>query len=253
MVNTPAVYPTSVTTFTVKQNKIDVYNDDHINKLQNEVVALQTYIGTNPHGDQSTLSLRLRQALSGSGGFVLTTGVPTTTYPGLFYYRTDSETLFNIRSDNVPQAVGGSLTNVVFSFSGSSASSNSLNAGMYVGTSLIPGPGDANLDRYVCWANDSTSYGTAITSKVKKIQGMSTLTVWSFMKSHTDESPTLRITIGSVIGSIVGALSSSYVWGSIAMDLTGLNNGTTYDAIFDLKTASGSRVAMVSSIIGIVS
>lgn len=251
MANTPAVYPTSLVTFTTKVNHIDVYEDDHINKIQNEVVALQTYIGTNPHGDLTNLSSRVKNALSGSGGFVLTTGIPTTTFPGLFYYRTDSETLFNIRSDNTPQGVGGSLANVAFSFSG--VSSGTLASAMYVGTGLNPSITDANLGRYVAWSNNTGAYGTSIVTKFKKISGMTTLRVWAYQKGCSgDDTGNTRITIGSVSGTAQGAVTTTYVWDSVDLDLSGLANGTTYDVIIELKSTSNSRVALLSSIIGIV-
>jgi hypothetical protein len=45
----PAVYPTSVKQFTVKQDITDVVEAGDVDDLQDEVTALQTILGTNPH------------------------------------------------------------------------------------------------------------------------------------------------------------------------------------------------------------
>lgn len=44
----PAVYPGSVRTFTTKVNNVDIIDASHPNVLQEEVVALQSTLGTNP-------------------------------------------------------------------------------------------------------------------------------------------------------------------------------------------------------------
>lgn len=251
MVNTPAVYPTSVTTFTVKQNKIDVYNDDHINKLQNEVVALQTYVGTNPHGDQSTLSLRLRHALSGSGGFVLTTGVPTTTFPGLFYYRSDSDTLFNIKVDNTPQAVGGSITNVVFQYSAALNGTGGNNCGEIVTSS--PSPADTTLanSKFRFMYSYGSTERTIYTTKFRKINGMTSVT--NHHQLWVDGGTgTIRTVIGSVNSSLATAGTTFGVWGSSVVDVSGLSNGTVYDVVIMGKNTGAGNFTYMGTMIGIV-
>ena len=43
-----AVYPGSVRSFTTKQNNVDVVDASHPNLIQEEVVAIQSTLGTNP-------------------------------------------------------------------------------------------------------------------------------------------------------------------------------------------------------------
>lgn len=44
----PAVYPGNIRSFTTKVNTVDVIDAAHPNVIQDEVVALQTTLGTNP-------------------------------------------------------------------------------------------------------------------------------------------------------------------------------------------------------------
>lgn len=45
----PASYPTALKSFTTKVDVTDTNFAAHVNDLQNEVVALETYLGTDPH------------------------------------------------------------------------------------------------------------------------------------------------------------------------------------------------------------
>lgn len=57
-----AVYPASVKTFSVKTNVVDDIDASHVNALQEEVVAIQTVLGTYPNssaGGYSTVKARL--------------------------------------------------------------------------------------------------------------------------------------------------------------------------------------------------
>jgi predicted transcriptional regulator len=44
-----ATYPGSVVPFTTKVNNTDIVDASHVNDLQLEVIAVQTYVGANPH------------------------------------------------------------------------------------------------------------------------------------------------------------------------------------------------------------
>lgn len=52
----PAVYPGSIKSFTTKVNNIDIIDAAHPNSLQEEVVAIETTLGTNPALGTANLS-----------------------------------------------------------------------------------------------------------------------------------------------------------------------------------------------------
>ena len=109
-----AVYPTSLVNFTTKQNKVDVVDASHVNRVQEEIVALQTYIGTNPHGSRPNVAARLNAMLNPSGYLISSAGVPQPTAPGMVWYDTTAGLLKFIKTDATTQSVGGSLSNVIF-------------------------------------------------------------------------------------------------------------------------------------------
>lgn len=55
----PASYPSSVKTFTTKQDGVDRVAAAHVNDLQAEVVAIETELGTNPSGASADVAARL--------------------------------------------------------------------------------------------------------------------------------------------------------------------------------------------------
>lgn len=61
-------YPGGIDSYTVKQDGIDTVAAEHINNLQDAVVAVQTELGTNPKGGFSNVGTALAAKLSTTGG-----------------------------------------------------------------------------------------------------------------------------------------------------------------------------------------
>ena len=114
-----ATYPNALVTFTTKTDKIDVVDDDHINKLQVEVVAVETELGTNIKGSAADLKARLAVCLGTDGAIQGSTGLPGSAITGQLFYRTDEDVLY-IYDGAAWDGLNAQLSNAVFSFSGHS-------------------------------------------------------------------------------------------------------------------------------------
>jgi hypothetical protein len=255
MSSTPAVYPTSLVTFTTKVNHIDVYNDDHINKLQNEVIAMQTYVGTSPQGGFSDFASRVNRFLNGTGVIVNSNAFPADTTPMRLFYRTDSETMFIRKSDNSAwQSIGGSPSNVIFSWTGMDSSTQNANTGfgIFAGTNAsATGILAGNL--YYLTGQTVGTY-TLIRTKISKISGISTLKIYTRMYTSGASgacSAILDINAGAVTGTTTKVTGVTPTWlNSANIDVSGLSNGTVYDMLVKISTdADGSSPAYMSSVI----
>ena len=69
-----AQYPSAVKVFTTKIDLNDVVFAAHINELQDEVVALQTILGTSPQGGSSTVKDRIAAVETGKASSTHTHG-----------------------------------------------------------------------------------------------------------------------------------------------------------------------------------
>jgi len=87
-------YPGSLDSFTTKTDKVDLVDDDHINELQNSVVAIETELGTDPAGSVTDVKTRLAKIIADSGAIKQGTSFPGTTEAGLIFFRTDEDKLY---------------------------------------------------------------------------------------------------------------------------------------------------------------
>lgn len=233
MSSTPAVYPTNVVTFTTKVNHVDVVNDDDVNKLQNEVIAMQTYFGTNPQGSKSDLTTRLAQLMATNGAIAQGVAFPTNPVEGQLFWRVDLTTMYvyGLGSWN---SQGQSLSNAAFSFCGSSNFTNKF----------MP-----------AWISTSNGvYSTYVYSRFKKISGVSSIKIDAVMwKSNpASGSPIARYTINTLVAT--GTVSSTTpAITSTSIDVTSLVNGTTYDFVIEFQESGGSQGVFLNSVIGIAS
>lgn len=242
MTSTPAVYPTSLVNFTTKVNHVDVVNDDDANKLQNEVIALQTYVGTNPQGSKADLTTRIAQLMATNGAFNQGTAFPTNPVEGQGFWRTDQIT-FYIYGNSAWNSLGQSLSNTIFSVTGPviTASLTSTNI-----TSLLNG---SSLPKWI--ATNNNAYSTCFYSQFKKLSGISTIKVFGDLWTLTG-NVVLRTTIGSVSGTLfTGSFTPTML--SVALDVSGLNNGTIYDLVAELQQSGASGGCFLHSITGIAS
>lgn len=88
-----AVYPTSIAVLTDKVDEVDDIEAGHVNRLQNEIIALQTYVGTDPHGTLTNLSDRVGVSLGTNGALRSGATLPGTgsEVAGQPFYKTDTQ------------------------------------------------------------------------------------------------------------------------------------------------------------------
>ncbi len=217
--NTPSPYPAIVATYTVKVNHIDVYNDDHINKLQNDVIALQTYIGTNPHGSRADQTTRIGIMMATNGALAQGSAFPTGPVEGQEFWRTDLKTLYVYDSTAVAWvSQGQSLSNTVLCFGGSVF-------GIGLGAQTYPG---------------AATYSTYLESRFKKISGISTIIAY-IQGSCASTDLVARLSIGTVNSSTASFAAGAPNWvAPISLDVSGLANGTVYNVVVDIKRTNST-------------
>lgn len=95
-----ASYPGSIKTFTTKVDRVDVFEAAHVNDLQNEVVAIQTELGTDPAGSATDVKTRLAVSIADSGGIQGGTSFPGSPVANQFFKRTDEDILYQRNAAN---------------------------------------------------------------------------------------------------------------------------------------------------------
>src|SRR3990167_5275967 len=99
-------YPASILVKGDVINDVDVYDQNDHNILKGEIIALQTYFGTNPQGDQPNFAARFNAMHNGSGYLITSAGVPQPTGPGFVWADSAAGVLKFIKTDGTPQTVG---------------------------------------------------------------------------------------------------------------------------------------------------
>src|SRR3990167_3040915 len=239
-------WPSLVPTFSTKTNEVDLVDASHVNLLQNEVIALGTNLGTNPQGNRVTMAHRLYAVLSGSGGFVLASAVPTETYPGKAWYRTDLDVVQVVKADNTVQSLGGSLSNVIFQSSlestGNIGGANDFNflinqANLQGATSSTAFFSYWNVGLSTGWLRMRTNIAW------KKITGITTLrsiaSHWCVTGGGREGQFSFGIGTTTVAsGSIVSGTGSTL--SDFTIDVSGLTVGSVYSIqYFYRQTSAG--------------
>lgn len=241
-----AQYPTSVVSYTTKTNQIDTVDASHINDLQNEVIALQTYVGTYPQGSKASLTERLAVCLSTNGAINGSNGFPVNTTPMRLFYRTDQETLYIRRYDNTSeQAIGGSLSNVIYHSGIEDTKSWDAGFAQIVGTNTLLG--QLTATKYTYWTTTQGSTFGTIRPEIRwtKIQGVSTLKfigkIWQLTADGQTQS--LQVAMGSASGTTT-ALANTQTPTEVTcnVDITGLAAGTTYTIVISERRQTTSSV-----------
>lgn len=106
-----SVYPGTLDTFTEKENKQDIYDAQHINDLQDAIVAIQTELGTDPAGSVVDLKTRLFVSLDNDGALRHGTSFPASPINGQPFWRTD-QNKFYIYNGTTWQAI--TITSSIF-------------------------------------------------------------------------------------------------------------------------------------------
>jgi hypothetical protein len=95
-----ATYPNAIVIFTDKVDKVDVVDDDHMNKVQAEIVAIETELGTDVAGSAATLKARLAVSISDAGGIQFGTSFPGSPVANQLFVRSDEEKLYKRNAVN---------------------------------------------------------------------------------------------------------------------------------------------------------
>lgn len=207
-----STYPNNILVKPNVVNEVDDVDQGDHNILKDEIIALQQYVGTNPQGDRDNLTSRFNALSSGSGGFYTTNADfdGSGTYPGRFWYRTDIESLRNVKFDGSIQTIGGAFSNSIWHYQGvAEASFKSDNI-------------------------SGTAYKSLMTTKFEKIAGISTLNVnikCNINDATRNWKSKVEVDGGTAVGSAVNnPPDSAFYWGTVySVDVSGLNNGTYYD------------------------
>lgn len=243
-------YDSSIISYTTKTDKVDIVAASHINAVQAELVIIENILGTNVKGNRSDLKTRLNNLMDADGSVLSGTSYPSPALGSQLFYKTDVTTLYvhNISSGNW-DALGGSLSNVLFSFAGQ-VDAQGAGQGFYTGTSLVPSAATGN---YAFWQspNDST-YHTKIKTRWVKISGVATVTVKALIWQQgaaTGASANVLVDIGGATNNVSGTLNQvTPEWVSFTINVSSLINGTTYDVTIQLK-GTASTYSYLGSII----
>lgn len=95
-----ASYPGSVKSFTTKTNYVDLVDASHVNDLQDEVVAIETELGTDVAGSATNLKTRLAVSLADTGAVQRGTSFPGSPVADQLFTRTDENQLYRRNSAN---------------------------------------------------------------------------------------------------------------------------------------------------------
>lgn len=95
-----ASYPGSIKSFTTKTNYVDLVDASHINDLQDEVVAVETELGTDVAGSATNLKTRLAVSLANDGSVQGGTSFPGSPVGDQLFVRTDEDALYRRNTGN---------------------------------------------------------------------------------------------------------------------------------------------------------
>jgi len=249
-----ASYPAAIWTPITKTDKVDLVLAEHMNRAQEEIVAVQTELAANVAGSATDLVARLAKALADNGAIQQGTSFPTVDLvDGQMFYRTDQNVLY-IYNGSSWDAQGQSLTDVVFSFA-LMGSSYQVDAYGVLVSDNIEGASVVQTDiTGMVWAVRNTTYRTIISSKYHKLPGQNTITVYALVGASTGGTVHVQVDIGGQNGSASRA-ATSYDWVNFTVDVSSLSDGTVYDVAIQLKNATDTSnfLGLMKSIIGFAS
>ncbi len=243
-----ADYPGTITSFTTKTDKEDLYSASHINDPQSEIVAIETELGTDVAGSATDLKTRLAVSLANTGAIANGTSFPVSPTPidGQIFYRTDEDTLYVYNGSSWESAPSFTARAFSFCFGGDYTVND---YGVVLSDSANPTAAEIQK---LSWAVQGTTFRSIIKSKFKKLAGVSTITCYARIANSSGTS-TVQVTIGGNVGSNTRTTSSTLDWTtSFTVDVSGLSNGTVYDMSVELK-APGATPTVMDSIVGFAS
>lgn len=242
-----STYPSNIPTFVTFTDEVDVVAANDENTTRNEIIALCTYIGTNPQGSRGSFVDRMNVCIGSYGGIISSNAFPADTTPRKLFYRDDAETLYIRRADNTAwAAVGNAPSNGLFNYDGIVDVAGEVSAGILNGTTT------GAQYRYLAGVG-----GSCWSTKLSKISGVTTLTVYAklWYGSGSDNHATaLAFVIGGILtGSTITSTvnSTTPTWYSSVTDISSLVNGSFYDIGFTVAaTPGGASIGYCGNIRG---
>jgi hypothetical protein len=242
-----SVYPTNIVTLPTWQDEIDVVAASIVNTFRDEVIALQTYVGTNPHGNTTSLNERVTVCIGTDGALRKGSAFPTNPKDGQTFWKTSEPAFYVYSSLTGTWQAPTVLSNLAFEYHGIYSTSCEVESSSLVATGPM-------TYRYL--ANPSASaFTTMWTGKLKKIAGMTNVSVKSRIWLRTGAgSANIHIGIGSAFGTATGSAGSTNPEEvTVSVDISGLSNGTFYDVVAQTKDTASGSISYIGSLIGIVS
>lgn len=248
-----AQYPSLVSTFTTKANEVDVVDASHVNILQDEVIALQQYIGTTPHGSATDLTTRLGVMIATNGAFAQGTVFPTGAglKNGQPFYRTDEDVLY-IYDGVAWDSQIAALSNIAFSATFGCAFATQATGEDHWGYYARGSTGSTFSGYFLSLMTRSTVYKTLWMSRFKKIAGQSSIKIDAVVQGSGLWYWAVSGTAASVAENHTNA---EFLTAGPTIDISGLATGTYYDVIFQMRAsiAGGGGLAHIYNFVGTLS
>lgn len=233
-------YDSAISSFTTKTNKVDLVDAAHINTVQAELVTIETILGTLVKGDRANLKTRLNNMMDADGSVLSGTSYPSPALGSQLFYKTDVTTLYvhNITAGTW-DALGGSLSNVVFCFGNGVVGAADVGHQIVPYTAYTPAAITATMPS---WGNvlADGNYATVITTRLKKISGFNNLQMYvSGANRNNAAGMNVRFALnsGGTVSSDIAFSTSTLAWNnSNVLDISGLTNGTVYDLTIQIKS-----------------
>jgi hypothetical protein len=245
-------YPGALDTWETLTDKEDLAEVIDINKIKAALLAIQTELGINPAGSLATVLARLAMIQNIDGAIQKGTSFPVSgLVDGQIFYRTDQNVLY-VYNGSTWDSQGQSLSNVIFSWAGSFTTQGS-NSGLYVGTDISPSTFTAD---YMFFGIVDTNYAQMLSSKYTKLPGQTTITIFANLwNDHSGNTAHCLVDIGGQTGEVSRATATTPGWAtSSTVDVSGLDDGTTYDIAISIKrTGTNSVTSSLGSVILIAS
>lgn len=227
-----AEYPSQIGTYTTKENKVDIYDADHVNRLQNEVNATQTELGVGVKGNLTDLVERLGMIQNSNGGFAQGTDFPTNPVIGQAFFDTDVDTLYIYTTAGwTSQASFRSST--LFQLNACCGGS-----AYHVRDGVLDGTNPKY--EYRGMSIGASAWNSYYNNKWEKIAGVTKITAYAQLWGGTNVH--FRFAVGTLYSTQADratGYSTAPEWVTSELNVDGLDNGTVYDVVLEVMQDGG--------------
>lgn len=138
-----------------------------------------------------------------------------------------------------------SLSNIIFAWSMPEVSVAN-EAGIYYGNASAPDLDVVSVGSSF-YATDRGSYQTFLHFKWVKIAGVSTISIYSRLKTNGNVTATLNVSVGGQVNT-VALTNGDWQWETSDIDVSSLTNGNAYDGFVQLKANSNGNDVYCSAV-----